>query len=452
MPSKDFDFAQLLISVISEPLLRGLLWPFLSEFFIDKRRDNLADESVGSFISRRLSPAVANNFLSAMIHGIYAGDIWKLSIKSIFPQLWEMEGRFDSITNALLYCWKQELVLTKKNDVKLLTTMLNSPLDPKLRDSIRSSAVYTFKDGIGQLVDRLAEHLKQNPNVTIKTDTRITGIYQNTQQQIEVGLPNQTKAHHSHMISTISAPALSALTERGPSNTRESKTYLPSLHGMHATTVQVVSLYYPDPNLLPHAGFGYLIPQTVPFAQNPEHALGVIFDSSYSGAQQPASVDGQTSQTEENQSPPLAQDSVPGTKLTVMLGGHWWDGYTYYPSDQEGLESARSVLQRHLGITVPPVAHNVVLQKNCIPQYTLGHHSRMRAAHSDLKYAFKGRLRVAGSWYTGVGVHDCIRGAWSVVQGLKEVLGTGLEDFDGHADPWVLVSRKPGKVEVKNET
>ena len=448
-PSEEFTVTKLLTSIVSEPLLRGLPWPILSEFFVDKRSDGLHDESVGSFMSRRLSPAVANNFVSAMMHGIYAGDIWKLSMKSILPYQWECEGRLHSITNASLYCWNRDVNLMKRQEVKLLTAMLNLRLDRHVSDIMRSSAVFTFRDGIGQLVDRLVEHLQQNPNVTIKTGTKVASIQQDAEKQIELGLLNQDNAYHSHMISTISAPTLCTLARRASSGASLEKSsfdptssYLPSLHNMYATTVQVVSLYYPDPKLIPYTGFGYLIPQTVPFAQNPEHALGVIFDSSYGGSPPSASPDPHASQSPNTQAPSLAQDTVPGTKLTVMLGGHWWDGYTYYPSEQEGLDLAKSVLQRHLGITASPMAYNAVLQKNCIPQYTVGHYARMRTAHEDLKRAFKGRLRVAGSWYTGVGVNDCIKGAWTVVQGLKDGLGTGLEAFDEQADPWVYVSRK----------
>ena len=61
-------------------------------------------------------------------------------------------------------------------------------------------------------------------------------------------------------------------------------------------------------------GFGYLIPQSVPFELNPERALGVIFDSDIS---------------------PDLHSTVPaeklGTRLTVMMGGHWWDEWSELP-------------------------------------------------------------------------------------------------------------------------
>lgn len=159
-----------------------------------------------------------------------------------------------------------------------------------------------------------------------------------------------------------------------------------------------VNLYFPSPTLLPVSGFGYLIPRSIPFAQNPERALGVIFDSS--------ALHG--------------QDNAPGTKLTVMLGGHWWDGWTEYPTEEEGLDMARAVLQRHLGITDTPEKTIVNLAKNCIPQYTLGYADRLHDFAQKTSQEFKGRLRVVGSQVNGVGVNDCITGAWNVARGLRD--------------------------------
>lgn len=171
----------------------------------------------------------------------------------------------------------------------------------------------------------------------------------------------------------------------------------------------VINLYFRTPDLLTTlnppggfprvdtlAGFGYLIPNSVPFSQNPERALGVIFDSDIS--------------------PALAGE--PGTKLTVMMGGHWWDGWSSYPSAAEGEEMAKAVLARHLGITEAPAACHVTLQRDCIPQYTVGHSKRMALAHQALLEGTGDRVRVAGAWYSGVGVNDCLRAAFDVVAGL----------------------------------
>lgn len=53
----------------------------------------------------------------------------------------------------------------------------------------------------------------------------------------------------------------------------------------------------------------------------------------------------------------------------------------------------------------------------------------MKLLHFDLLRAFEGRLRVAGASYRGIGVHDCIFSAASVVDRLACNGLSGLESF-----------------------
>lgn len=200
------------------------------------------------------------------------------------------------------------------------------------------------------------------------------------------------------VISTLSGRTLSKITSGA----------LPSLAGQHSVTVMVVNLYYRDTDLLPERGFGYLIPRSIPYEQNPEFALGVVFDSDSS----------------------IGQDTAAGTKVTVMLGGHWWDSFDSYPDEQEGLAMAKAVLKRHLHVDDEPEAFNVGLHKECIPQYVVGHEASLKVAHNELLSAFKGKLKVAGNSYKGVGLNDCVRSARDVVMDLETGKSkTGLDEF-----------------------
>ena len=127
-----------------------------------------------------------------------------------------------------------------------------------------------------------------------------------------------------------------------------------------------------------------------------------------------------------------------------MLGGHWWDDYepSDYPSPSTAIDMARSVLKRHLGIDAEPSAASATLQRDCIPQYTVGHEDRMAQGHDDLEDHFGGRVRVAGCSYTGVGVNDCVRAAWELVQGL-----TGIRKVQGE-----LFWSEPGKTGLERFT
>lgn len=213
--------------------------------------------------------------------------------------------------------------------------------------------------------------------------------------QITYGNDNKSNIHQ-RVIATAPAPSLAAAIEAG---SRDSKRQVPRTRNLlrqhdYAVSVMVVNLYYDDPKVIPHRGFGYLIPRSVPLAQNPERALGVIFSSDVSSG----------------------QDTASGSKLTVMLGGHWWDRWSRedLPDEKTGIEMARSVLRRHLNVTATPTVARARLQYRAIPQYTVGHLQRMADLSDAVREEFDHRLTLAGNWYNvnGVGVGDSIAQAY----------------------------------------
>ena len=84
------------------------------------------------------------------------------------------------------------------------------------------------------------------------------------------------------------------------------------------------------------------------------------------------------------------------------------------------------------------------LQKDCIPQYHVGHHQRAAELGKKLNQAFGKRFEVAGASWHGVSVNDCIKSAYMSAINLE----SGLDFFGGlsHVD-WVdqqLISVTPG--------
>ncbi|KAL8707527.1 MAG: hypothetical protein Q9220_007469 [cf. Caloplaca sp. 1 TL-2023] len=417
LPGPGSSLGRNLYTMFFEPLFKGMAFASLTEI-ARPAKSSADDESIGSFISRRWSPALADNVASAVIHGIYAGDIYQLSVRSIFPFLWYAEETKKSVTAAMIGGWSLRWPL----DAALDSERAKAPPVSDTVRAIRNSSVFTFKRGVGQLAERLEAKLRTSPNVDIRLNTMVEQLEQNrTDNTPEINLvscssrshPDQQKTEtFSHVISTVTGKALEGITK--PVNSLSMLSQTPSV------TVMVVNMYFSNPSILPTRGFGYLLPRSLPFEQNPERALGVVFDSDAT----------------------IGQDEVAGTKVTVMLGGHWWDGWEAYPDEEQGASMAKDILRRHLRILEDPQAIHVGLQKDCIPQYTVGHYARMARAHGALK-RFGGRLRVAGNSYSGVGLNDCVRSARDVVMGLMDDRnqGTGLEGFD-HENRPVLWQKK----------
>lgn len=384
------------LSLWRSGLLDGAL-SILREPWTPTRPQSLDDETVGSFVSRRSDKRFANNVTSAVFHGIYAGDIWQLSAKTLLSRAWYLESMFGSVLGGFFRMHNdtpaQSVTLVHPYDVEVTQALYEeTDLDLDFARKLKDASMFTFKDGLQHLVRALQKSVEQNGNVEIRTETPIQSF-----KPVEEGMGVE-------IVSGVCLLFLcTALTnfEQGDSSTTETfDLAISTLRNDKLTpyvTVMTVNLYFANPNLLPVEGFGYLIPQTVPFEQNPERALGVIFDSS--------AVKG--------------QDNAEGTKITVMMGGHWWNDWAEFPSEEEGLEMAKSVIKRHMGITDEPIAQSANLSKDCIPQYTLGYDDRLRDFSQGMSAEFKGRLRVVGSQFNGVGVNDCIAGAWNVTRGLR---------------------------------
>jgi oxygen-dependent protoporphyrinogen oxidase len=443
MPHPSFGFWENVQNFWSEPVFDTAFMSAIREFWKEPRDPKaVQDESIGEFFGRRLSPTMVDRVLSGVIHGIYAGDVYKLSAKSLFPKQYRDEATQGGIFRGIVQNRADGLEITRQEG-EFLQEMKAFSWDPLLRATLRDTSVFTFKDGMGMLTDALTRKLWATENVEFRTSTPIKALKatdDNTGINVTT-FKSPDGETYDNVVSSLSPAHLNALS---PPN-------LMLAPETPSVSVMTVNLYFRQPDLHP-PGFGYLIPRATPFDQNPERALGVTFDTAYS----PSLKDADPSSWHVNDmdalheqraagrmlnvndfgwynfpSKPVVQDNVPerGTKLTVMLGGHWWDGWPEFPDEKEGLAMARSVIKRHLNITQEPEAWMVNVQKDCIPQYTVGHEARLKAAHQNLLREYKGHLRVAGNWMQGVGVNDCLRSAYEVVKSLRDRReGTGLEN------------------------
>ena len=123
-------------------------------------------------------------------------------------------------------------------------------------------------------------------------------------------------------------------------------------------------------------------------------------------------------------------DAPDQTKLSVLLGGHQYT-QNDMPDEATLVTQAIETVERHLKVKMKPnlaVAHQ---QKDCIPQYGVGHVDRMKELHT----ALEGKaVSLIGASYDGVGVNDCI---WSGLQTadklVKDGQATGLERMNAIA-------------------
>ncbi|KXG47996.1 Protoporphyrinogen oxidase [Penicillium griseofulvum] len=432
------------VNTMQEPLFNKFLSGIAKDVFAPSRHPTewAEDESVTEFIGRRFGANVADNLVSAAYHGIYAGDIDRLSAQTLLGSIRNLEGGIGGIggfvsggvTASLI---SRSISKTKTRNMDDFMAIDVIPAGPELvrrqhdlEVLAAGASTFTFKRGVSQLVEALIASLKATGKVNFRMNTEIKALSQSELGSHNIEMEYWSPRHaafktfdYQYVISTIPPVALANVMRKTSAKHATPGDLTPSLLRKqdYAVTAMVVNLYYTNPDILPvEDGFGYLIPRSIPYEQNPECGLGVIFASS-------SSVGNGT----DPESSEVNQDSAPGTKLTVMLGGHYWDGFDEYPDHDTAVKMARDMLKRHLNITDTPAATRSRLQKDAIPQYTVGHLDRMYKLSDTVRKEYNNRLILAGNWYNGIGVGECVK------QGiLSATYGIGRNRLNDQPSPW----------------
>lgn len=102
-----------ILSLLISSLLSILLLTILHEPFKWFNRPSMEiGESVDSFLTRQFGETFARRFGSASVHGMYATDFRKLSVRAAFPTIWDVEERGrGSITREIVGYTENESLL-----------------------------------------------------------------------------------------------------------------------------------------------------------------------------------------------------------------------------------------------------------------------------------------------------------------------------------------------------
>ncbi|KAK3907836.1 Protoporphyrinogen oxidase [Frankliniella fusca] len=341
----------------SKPLAAALLHD------IKAKKKVLDDESIYSFVERRLGWELAEYAISPMICGICAGNAKEISVKFLAKSLFEFEQAHGSITKGLL-------VTAWRNRKKLWSRADESKLDPgSLAHKAKQErwSVWSLEGGLEVLPQTILKSIKSH-GTKIKMNATCSQILFNSEgAALTIGDKNvQAKT----VISTVPAQRLAPLLVQHPFLTEE-------LGKIPCVTVAVVNVAFKG-NVLNHNAFGFLVP---PSEERP--ILGVIFDTCS-----------------------FPQNGF--TVLTVMMGGHWFESRLgKAPSSDSIFRTAISEIRSILNISDEPYDYCVSVLKDCIPQYVVGHQNRVQKIR---EYILKNKLPLllAGSSYDGVGVNDVI--------------------------------------------
>lgn len=409
------------------PFLRAIISQTMQEASVPRNEALAApdaDESVDAFVTRRLGPRAAADLVSAMVHGIYAGDARTLSVKSVFPSLVSAEQTHGSLLRAALppalnsrfkaprHCSVTDAMRQQEVERRL---------DPELVKRLPTTSIYSLPEGLQEIVNALEDQLMTAPNVEVWMDAPCERIEPG--DRIALHMRNATTPLYADRV--VAAMPSAQLAPLLPG--------LPHLAHNPSANVGVVDIVLAPadrsaPTPLPVQGFGYLIPRST--KPNDDEILGVVFDSDAVPNQNVG-----------------AAGSTSFVKVTVMMGGPYWLGRTELPSEAEIQQRAMRALSTHLSYTSEQLAAEVRyirprVLRSTIPQYQVGHPQRMEALCTALcaDPTWRGRLSLLGSSYTGVGVNDCVAMAMDTSDAIAQYEAGDVSD--------TCVQRTTGLVEA----
>lgn len=335
--------------------------------FLQPAKSLNGDESLGSFVSRRLGREAYENLIEPLMSGIYAGDGDQLSLASTFPYLRDLEIKYGSLARGALQMRKQS--------------------NGKAVQGSRS-AFLTPTTGLAEIVESLVESLKSKVDLRLNTKVlRILALSQvegtNYQSRYLVELEDGSRLDSDSVI--LATPAFVS----GDLLASFNPTLASDLQCIPYVSTATVSLAYrliDIPRELD--GYGYVIPR-----REGRKALACTWTST--------------------KFPHRAPEGYALIRVFVGRAGQDipWD-------ENQLLELAKEELQLTLRITAEPILSRVFMWDKAMPQYNLGHPELLKRIDAALEN--HPGLALAGNGYRGIGIPDCIHSGELAIKKILE--------------------------------
>ena len=328
------------------------------EPFIPKTRTD-EDESLGSFVRRRLGSELLNKIAGPLMGGIHAADPETLSLKSTFPMFPETEQKHGSLVRAMMKRPKRHAAPGAKP----------TPMFMSLRG------------GLQRLSDALVARLPQG---SLRTGCCVLSVTFDENRYTLHLADGATILADNLVFATPSYVTADLVQQIDPALASR-------LRAIRYVSTATVSLGYRRSEIAhPMQGAGFIVPKS--------EGRGITACS-------------WTSTKFNNRAP---GDCV---LLRVFIGGALSEDLAEQ-SESALIELARKELRTIMGITASPVLAKAYRWPRANPQYELGHAERI----TEIEHAltdFPG-LYLAGAAYRGSGIPDCIQSGMKAAKSIAD--------------------------------
>ncbi len=340
--------------LVKTPLLSGKAKRgLLLEVFRSANRSR-EDESLASFVRRRLGDEILNNLVTPFVSGVYAGDPEKLSLRGTFSILYDLERDHGGLIRGGI----ARLFGRKKKDP-------NKPKKPRAKN------LCSFVDGMETNTQAIARELGNR----LHRQSPVDEIHRKADGGYRVSASGRTIEADAIVLAVPAYNVAPLLAPFAP----ESAEYLRTIP---YNALAVVGMGYPRQAVVHECnGFGFLSPRNQGI-----RILGSIWNSSLFARRAPGGY----------------------RSFSVFIGGGL-DPTAIQLSDAEMLAQIRTDLQKTIGASGEPSVQHVFRWERAIPQYPIGHVERIENLQRELA-AVPG-LFCIGNYLDGVSTNDCIRKA-----------------------------------------
>ncbi|MEU3794948.1 protoporphyrinogen oxidase [Streptomyces fructofermentans] len=348
--------ASVLSGVLSEEGLRRI------ERDRDLPRTEIGDDvAVGEFVAERLGREVVDRLVEPLLGGVYAGDAYRISMRSAVPQLFEAARTHTSLTAAV------------------------RGIQAAAARGQQAGPVFTgIEGGVGTLPLAVAESVRARGG-EILTGTPVTEL-----RRAEGGHGWRVVAadrvlHADAVVLAVPAPAAAALLGA------ESPAAAAELRAVEYASMALITLAYRRDRVALPEGSGFLVPP----------------------------VDGRTIKASTFASRKWGWIDEDNPDLVVLRAsvGRYGESEVLDRDDADLVDVSRHDLREAVGLDAVPVETRVTRWNDGLPQYPVGHHARVARVREHV-----GRLpglAVCGAAYDGVGIPACVASANAAVDRLR---------------------------------
>ncbi|WP_019063318.1 protoporphyrinogen oxidase [Streptomyces prunicolor] len=317
------------------------------------------DVAVGEYVAARLGREVVDRLVEPLLGGVYAGDAYRISMRSAVPQLYQAAKTHDSLTEAVRGIQERAAAAQQTGPVFM-----------------------GIEGGVGQLPLAVAESARAR-GAEILTGTPVTELRRSGTSGWRIVAGDRVLDADGVIVAVPAPVAAELLRPEAPGAAAE-------LSAVEYASMALITLAYRRADIELPEGSGFLVPP----------------------------VDGRTikASTFASQKWGWIADENPDVLVLRTSVGRYGET-TILERDDTGLvDVSRHDLREATGLEATPLETRVTRWTDGLPQYPVGHHARVARIREHV-----GKLpglAVCGAAYDGVGIPATIASAYAAVERL----------------------------------